>query len=175
MMARDRWCALSNTTFAFIASALIAAAPLPGHAQGVGSWSAADAPRFLRVSADSSQPPAVIDPSDVPLLRRRISLHLNAMTRRDALKEIARASGIQFVYADDAVAARDSVRLQADDITVTAALTEVLLGAGVDVALGADGNAILMKRSVTIAPAARPDIIRGRVTPDSARAVADAQ
>jgi hypothetical protein len=177
-MAPNRLCTRSSAIVAFIATALIAAAPLPGHAQGVGSWSAADAPRFLRVSADSSQPPAVIDPSDVPLLRHRISLHLSAMSRRAALKEIGRASGIQFVYADDAVAARDSVRLQADDITVTAALTEVLLGAGVDVALGADGNAILMRRAAVAqqAPPPKRDVIRGRVTTaESSHAIPDAE
>ncbi|MFI5231708.1 MAG: carboxypeptidase-like regulatory domain-containing protein [Gemmatimonadales bacterium] len=65
--------------------------------------------------------------------------------------------------------------MRADDITVVAALTEVLLGAGVDVALGADGNAILMKRGAAIVRFARPDIIRGRVTTDSAHAVVDAQ
>ena len=162
-----------------IASVIVALAGLipaaSGSAQAPRAWSPSDAPRFLRIGTDSTQPPVVIDPSDVPLLRRRVAVHLSAMTRRSALREIARVSGIQFVYADDAIAANDTVQLQADDITVTAALTEVLLGAGVDVALGADGNAMLVRRSALIARAAKPDIIRGRVTTDSSRAVADAR
>ncbi len=167
---------------AIIAIALVTVAPAHVDAQsapGAHSWSAADAPRFLKVPADSTQAPVLIDPSDVPLLRHRIALRLTPRLRRDALKEIARVSGIQFVFADDVLATSDSVQLQADDITVTAALTEVLLGAGVDVALGVDGNAILVKRgaitsSITIA-AAKADIIRGRVTTDSGRALAGAQ
>ncbi len=151
------------------------AGPACARAQENRSWPATDRPQFLRFSPDSSLPPAVIDPASAPILLKRVALHLDGVTRRDALKEIGRVSGLQFVYALDVVPPADTVRLRANDITVVAALTEVLLGTGVDVALGSDGNAILIRRSVTIARAARPDIIRGRVTTDSARAVADAQ
>ena len=143
-------------------------------AQEGQAWQPGQAPRFLRVSADSTQPPIVVDPSDIPIFRRRIVMHLDNVTRREALKELGRASGLQFVYASDAIPENDTVRLQADDITVVAALTEVLLGAGVDVAIGADGNAILMKKRATVARTPREDVVRGRVTTDSGAAIAGA-
>jgi hypothetical protein len=143
-------------------------------AQAPPSWSPGDVPRFLLVPADSTQTPAVIDPADVPMLRRRIAVHVSGVTRREALRQIARASGLEFVYANDLVPPGDSVRLQADDITVAAALTEVLLGAGVDIAIGSDGNAILVRRAVLLPPAPRKDVVRGRVTTDSGTAIAGA-
>ena len=152
---------------AVLAAALMAAAPAATPAQTPNSWSPGDVPRFLLVPADSTQPPAVVDPADVPILRRRIAVHVSGSTRREALRQIGRASGLEFVYANDLVPPGDSVRLQADDITVAAALTEVLLGAGVDVAIGANGNAILVKRTVVLAQAPRKDVVRGRVTTDS--------
>ncbi|HEX7545928.1 MAG TPA: carboxypeptidase-like regulatory domain-containing protein, partial [Gemmatimonadaceae bacterium] len=163
-----------STALALLIAALMAAASSAVHAQTSGSWSPADVPRFLLVSTDSTQPPAVVDPSDVPMLRRRIAVHLSGATRREALRQIARASGLEFVYANDLVPPGDSVRLQADDITVAAALTEVLLGAGVDVAIGADGNAILVRRAVIVAQVPKKDVVRGRVTTDSGTAIAGA-
>ena len=132
----------STAASAFFA-ALVAAAPAATYAQTSKAWSPGDVPRFLLVPADSTQPPAVVDPADVPILRRRIAVHVSGSTRREALQQIARASGLEFVYANDLMPPGDSVRLQADDITVAAALTEVLLGAGLDVAISANGNAIL--------------------------------
>jgi hypothetical protein len=143
-------------------------------AQEGRAWPPEQAPRFLRVPADSTEAPTVVDPSDIPIFRRRIAMHLDNVTRREALNELSRASGLQFVYANDVIVAADAVRLQADDITVVAALTEVLLGAGVDVAIGADGNAILVRRSAPVAQVSRQDVVRGRVTTDSGVAIAGA-
>lgn len=158
----------------FLVLALALFAPRIARGQDARLWLPADAPRFLMVSPDSTQPPSVIDPSDIPILRRRIAMHLAGASRRDALNAIARASGLQFVYANDVVAPGDSVRLQADDITVMAALTEVLFGAGIDVALGADGNAILVRRAAVVLAPPRRDVVRGRVTTDSGVAIAGA-
>ena len=78
------------------------------------------------------------------------------------------------MYANDVVAPGDSVRLQADDITVMAALTEVLFGAGIDVALGADGNAILVRRAAVVLAPARRDVVTRTGHDDSGGAIAAA-
>ncbi|MGH7654607.1 MAG: carboxypeptidase-like regulatory domain-containing protein, partial [Gemmatimonadaceae bacterium] len=159
-----------------ILAALAVGAVASASAQGSPSWAPDQAPKFLRVSADTTRAPVEIDPSEIPAFRHRIAMHLHDVSRRDALKEIARASGLQFVYASDVIPPDGLVQLQADDITVVAALTEILLGTGVDVAIGADGNAILVKRpSIAAAPVtAKHDIVRGRVTTDSGTAIVGA-
>src|SRR5207249_8839915 len=50
-----------------------------------------------------------------------------------SLAEISRASGLQIVYADGVVPSEGRVYVRAEEITVAAALTGVLLDAGVDV------------------------------------------
>ncbi len=107
--------------------------------------------RFFLAARDSGTPPAPIDPTRVSVLRMRIAIDLDGVPLDQALRRISRLSGLQFAYASDVIAADHAVHLIAQDITVAAALTEVLLDAAVDVILRPDGNAVLVR--AVIAPA----------------------
>lgn len=103
-------------------------------------------PRFLRMPADPSRKPAVIDPADDSILSRRIAVRLRDVTYRAALHEIGLSAGVRFVYAGDLLSRYDAVSVQSYNITVARALTEVLRGAGVDVAVGTNGTLILLRQ-----------------------------
>ncbi len=128
-------------------------------------------PRFLLATTDSTAPSVEIDPSGLPAYSKRIALGTGGIPRREALRRIAAQSGLQFVYADDLIAAEDTVRLEVADIPVMGALTEVLRGANIDVAVSHNGNAVLMRRRIRPALAVPADTIRGRVTGDSGQLV----
>jgi hypothetical protein len=130
-------------------------------------------PQFL-VATRPSQRPVPVDAASVPALRRRVSLNLQNVSRADALEAISRASGLRFVYADGAALGTDRVRLKVDSITVAAALTEVLLDAGVDVLLARSGDAVLVKQTAVRIPASGSVV--GSVTDSqTARGVAAAE
>jgi hypothetical protein len=149
------------------------------HAQGTAYTMRAV--RFLVEPEDSLQPAIVVDPSHVTVLRQRVSVNFDGVARKVALKELSRLSGLDFVYALDVVSPDAAVHLKAADITVAAALTEILLDADVDVLLKPEGNAVLVKRGEPTSlaaqktaqvdsrsPALPADTILGRVTrPDS--------
>src|SRR6266542_485202 len=130
-------------------------------AQVVSGLDAGRAPRVL-YTASGMDTPTLVDIASVPLLQRRITLNLQAADRRDALADIAKAAGLQLLYSDDVLPAGGRVHLVADQISVAAALTEVLLGTGVDIVLSASGRAALVKRTV---PAMKlQGLVTGRVT-----------
>ena len=130
------------------AAALLAAFAPRGGAQvtAAPTTPSAQLPRFVRISPDRSREPVVVNPAGEPVLNRRIGINVRAVSRAAALKEIGLSSGIQFVYAADLLPNVATVSLQSYDITVAAALTEVLRGAGVDVAIGSNDNLILVKQ-----------------------------
>jgi hypothetical protein len=119
-------------------------------------------PQFLLASARPSERPVAVDVASVPVLRRRLSLDLEDAGRAEALDAISKASGLRLVYANGVSLREGRVRLKADQITVAAALTEVLLDAGVDVLLARSGDAVLVRRTAVSAPAVGS--IVGRVT-----------
>ncbi|MGH7718149.1 MAG: carboxypeptidase-like regulatory domain-containing protein, partial [Gemmatimonadaceae bacterium] len=133
-------------------------------AQDVRSDLAADrAPRFLLAS---SPVPVRIDVSRTPVLLRRIAVDLRDASIEEALAAISEQAGLRFMYSKAMVPVDRTVRLRAEDITVAAALTEVLLGAEIDVLFSATGQAALVPRS---APARKParrlvGILTGQVT-----------
>ncbi len=106
------------------------------------------------------------DASGTVALRRRLSLVLHAVPLTDALAAITQQTGLRFVYSPEATALDRRVSLVAQDITVAAALTEVLLDAGVDVELLASGQAALVKRGRLAVNRDRQALgsISGRVT-----------
>ncbi len=118
------------------------------------------APRFLLASTSRSEAPRPVDVSRTPMLRRRISVDFQDATIETALKAIAEQSGIEFAYSKSAVPLERRVRFEARDITVAAALTEVLLDEDVDVVFSSEGRAMLVKRP----PAPQLGTITGRVT-----------
>ncbi len=103
-------------------------------------------PRFLMASAAPSHSPARIDLERTPVLRRRISITLLDVPLEEALKTIASRSGLDLAYSKTTTQLDRIVRLDARDITVAAALTEILLDTRVDVVFSSQGRAMLVKR-----------------------------
>jgi iron complex outermembrane receptor protein len=101
------------------------------------------APRFF---ASLTPVPIPVDIARTPVLQRRIALDLRSVTIADALRAIGDSSGLSFAYSRAEVPVDRRVRLEASDITVAAALTEVLLSTNVDVAFTDRGTAMLVRR-----------------------------
>lgn len=150
--------ALSLATLAVMA--LMALAPLfTAAAQGTIDLGDS-APRFF---AALTPAPVPVDVERTPVLQRRIALDLRGTTIATALQAIGDSSGLRFAYSRGDVPAGRHVRLRARDITVAAALTEVLLGTRIDVAFTDRGEAMLIKRHTEPPPPA-PGVITGTVT-----------
>ena len=118
-------------------------------------------PRFLLLASASRMVP--VDVSRTPMLRRQVSLDLDGLSVRDALAAISRKTGIDIAYATDLIPFDAIVHLKADEITVAAALTDVLSDAPVDVVFTKDGRASIMSKGATSAIMAT-GTITGRVT-----------
>lgn len=144
----------------FLVAGLLALALAPARvavAQAVSALDTTPRPRFLYAAFRGR--PVPLDVARTPALARRIALDLDGVPLKTALAAIARESGLELSYSDDVLPSGGRVRLQAREITVAAALTDVLLGSGVDVVFRPTGRAALVKR----APAETGAIV-GRVT-----------
>jgi len=108
-------------------------------AQGADSDGILTGPRFLVALTSSPSNTVPLDIERAPALRRRISLDLRNAKVADALAAIAARSGVRLVYTEDVIARTKRVTLRADAITTAAALTDVLVGAGVDLVFSGDG------------------------------------
>ncbi len=117
-------------------------------------------PRFLREVA-VGEPRVEMDLNSTPVLRRRISLGGDERTLGGLLSAIAKQAGLKLVYSADLLPADRAIRFRADSITVAAALTEVLVGAGVDVVFYTPRQVGLVKRRDA---RAQVGAIVGRVT-----------
>jgi TonB-linked SusC/RagA family outer membrane protein len=102
-------------------------------------------PRFVLVS-NSHRGEITLDVSRTPVLKQRISLDLRAATIKEALAEIVKEAGFALFYSDDVLPAENRVSLRAENITVAAALTDVLGDAEVDIVFNESGRAALRKR-----------------------------
>lgn len=122
-------------------------------------------PQFL-LAANGS--PTRIEASRIPILRQRISLDLRDVSMHDAITAISRQSGLQLMFSEKILSRDRAVTLRAEAITVAAALTEVLLDAEVDVLFSRSGNAALVRRSATAAPA-QVGAVTGHVTDSISR------
>jgi len=122
---------------------------------------ASRAPRFLLAMAERATP-VPVDLKRSAILRRPLSLALDDAPLKAALAEISRQAGLSLVYADDVLPVEMTVSLRADRITVAAALTDVLLDAGVDIVFTPEGRATLVKRPP--GPAVQLGSIAGIVT-----------
>jgi TonB-linked SusC/RagA family outer membrane protein len=88
-----------------------------------------------------------VDARGAAVLKRRVSVHLVDLPLADVLDSIAHASGLHIAYSPGMVPADARVSLRAEDITVAAALTDVLSDADVDVELLPGDQAALVKRA----------------------------
>src|SRR5260221_14404046 len=91
-------------------------------------------PRFLLAMAAHAAP-VPVDLKRSAVLRQHISLAFEGVTLKEALAEISRQARLGLVYADDDLPISMPVSLRADRITVAAALTDVLIDAGLDILL----------------------------------------
>jgi TonB-linked SusC/RagA family outer membrane protein len=143
---------------------MLAVGAVRAEGQASGMEPLAQGPRFLLASASSAQPVRV-DAARMPALRQHISVAFDGVPLRTALTDIAAKSGLRLEYSDAVVPLKRTVDLTADDITVAAALTVVLLDAGVDVMLEPGGRAMLVRRSHQAGERqVEPGTIFGRVT-----------
>lgn len=121
-------------------------------------------PRFLVATSDTSFPSVDVAPNGFPsVYDKKITLHLGRVPRREALVQIAAASGLQLVYANDLIAADDIVRLDVVAMPVADALREVLRGAGIDVVVSPHPNAVLVRRRAPPPESLARFVIRGVV------------
>lgn len=131
-----------------------------------GAWPqalelASRGPRFFA----AWKPSEAVDVSNAVVLRRRVSLDLTNVTADEALKEITRQADLEISYSNALLPNGRSVSVYAREITVAAALTEVLLDAEVDVAVARGGHMALVKRPALVAvPAFDSGVVVGRVT-----------
>src|SRR6266699_239764 len=146
---------------ALFSLALAAALPRGATAQNALDSGDGRSPRFLLAMAAHSAP-VPVDLKRSALLRQHISLAFDGVTLKEALAEISRQARLGLVYADDDIPVSMPVSLRADRITGAAALTDVLLDAGVDVVFSGDGRATLVKRPS--GPALQFGSIAGTVT-----------
>ncbi len=146
---------------AIVLQAMIAAGPA-GVADASAQEAAAvpDGPRFLLAVAGRVKP-VETEVSAVPLLRRRIALTLDDQSIADALRAIRAKTGIEFVYRTEVPTLSKRVTLRAENITVGAALTDILVDAKVDVLLSGGRYVTLVPREAV--PVAATGTIVGRV------------
>jgi outer membrane receptor protein involved in Fe transport len=115
-------------------------------------------PRFLLASAGA---PVRVDLAKTPMLRRRISLELHGAGLGEALRQVSEKSGVRLAFSNAVLPPDRRVEFQANNITVAAALTELLIDAEVDVLFSRDGGAVLVQRRDG---AVQTGTIVGRVT-----------
>ncbi len=131
-------------------------------------------PTFFAIPAPGAAP---VDARDAAPMRRRVSLELIDVPLADALRAITRQSGVQFVYKPEFVPAQARVTLEAQNIRVSAALTEILSDARLDVEVTSSDQATLVRHGGLTLTAVRrqPGVgtIAGRVTDAVTRAPLD--
>jgi TonB-linked SusC/RagA family outer membrane protein len=119
-------------------------------------------PRFLLASASA---PKLVDVRKTKVLRQRISLDLQDVPLAEALRDVSRKSGMRLAFSDAVVPPQHTVQFRADNITVAAALTELLIDTGVDILFSRDGGGVLVRRQFQLA------VIRGTVTDSAGEAL----
>jgi TonB-linked SusC/RagA family outer membrane protein len=120
-------------------------------------------PRFL-YAPTSKETLVRVDVKRTPVLSRRITLDLHDVTLEEALESITQQAGLRLTYSKALVPLDKKVRIKAEDITVAAAITEVLIDVDVDVVFTRSGQAVLMSRSATGAAIEAVGMITGVVT-----------
>lgn len=118
---------------------LPAARPVTGQ-ESLGS------PGGVRFLLAAWSPPREVSAAAAPVLMRRVSLDLTGATLGEVLREITRQAELEIVYSSRVVPLDRPASLQAKDLTVAAALTEILAGVPVDVSVTVSGGLALVPR-----------------------------
>jgi outer membrane receptor protein involved in Fe transport len=145
-----------------VASVIVALGLVPRPLRAQTLTLASGGPRFLYAS-ERTERPVEIDPTTNLTLRRRISLNLEHPTVSALLAAISRQTRLEFVYSKEVLPVNREVGLHADSITVAAALTEILMDAGLDVLLSPGRQVVLVDRRTKLLPV-QVGAIGGRVT-----------
>ncbi len=133
---------LRRAHLALCLALVVSSPPVPVVAQTMQV--AAVPPKFLSVPEGGTAP---VDVSGAPILQRRVTLDFDAVPLHAALDAVTKQTGITFVASWELAALGTRVSLHADRITAVAALTELLVGAGLDVQLTPNGVATLIPRA----------------------------
>ena len=138
------------------AACLVVASLLPAHIRGQGlphPLQLADSgPRFL--SAPTAATPAV-DVSASEPFKRTVTVEFIQVPLQAALDQIGRQAQLHFLASREIVPLDRRVSMSATDITVGAALFQLLSGLGLDVQLSADGRvAAIIPRGGAVRPTA---------------------
>lgn len=126
-------------------------------------------PAFYAIVGDRTEP---ADVRSFAVLRSRLVLRLHNATIPEALTAIQEQTSLRFAYKPSIFPAGATVSLDARDITVAAALTQILLDAEVDVELAPYGLASLVarKRPVVAQQVIDSIVVRGTITDSSTHA-----
>ncbi len=131
-------------------------------------------PRFL--STPQPNAPAV-DVTSAPALQRRVTLEFDRVTLEAALGAITRQTGLHFVASPELVPLDHLVSLSVSHLSVAATLTELLLGAALDVQLSPDGTRLTLLPRASAPRVARrhqaTGVVAGRVTDATTHAPLD--
>ncbi len=132
------------------------------------SGDVARGPQFFYESTPGTQP-VRLDVKRMPLLMRRITLHLENVTLDTALIAIMHEARLRLVYSRTVLPMEKRVSLKAEDITVAGALGELLVDLDVDVLFNQHGQAMLVPRSQTAAAVRFVGTLTGRVSDSTSR------
>ena len=114
-----------------------------------------------------------VDARNVAVMRRRVSIHLQDVAIPEVLDAIGSQAGLHIAYSPNALPSESRVSLEADGISVVAALTEVLHETQVDVEVLPGDQIALIRRPPQPPP---PRRLTGRVLDaDSREPVVNAQ
>ncbi len=134
MLVRGAWIAMLVWTVAGAAAGQSASPPMQLADRG---------PTFFAIPTPGAAP---VDARDASAMRRRVSLELIDVPLGVALRVITQQSGVRFVYKPEFVPEDMRVTLEAQNIRVSAALTELLSDARLDVELTGPSEATLIRR-----------------------------
>jgi outer membrane receptor protein involved in Fe transport len=134
---------------------------LPHSALGQELTSAPRTLRFFYASSTAAKR-VEIDVSRSQLLGRVVSLHVKSATIEGLLAAIQGQTGLTFAYDREFPATRP-VTLEAESITVAAALGAILIGTGVDVVLTRTGH-VWLSKSTPRPSLPQEGIISGKVS-----------
>lgn len=123
----------------------------------LASRSAETASVTERLSADFDE--------SAPMLKKRVSVHMEDVSRISVLRDIARQGGLQLTYGEDVLSGAEGVTVHAEDVTVLEALHRAIENTGLDLQLSPSGHLIVSKSPVeTPIEAAPQPILVGTIT-----------
>ncbi|HEU4564769.1 MAG TPA: TonB-dependent receptor, partial [Gemmatimonadaceae bacterium] len=126
------------------------------------------APRFLVRAAGR---PVAVEPARIALLGRRVDARLADVTLDSALRDLAAQVGARIAFSRDVAGLERRVRIDAQGLTLAAALTELLFGKELDVVITAGDRIAIVTRAARDEPPPAPTgTVRGTVLDSASRA-----